>query len=95
MGKCGLLDYKNLKVMGIIDLTCSGQILEGFEKDCTGSQGPKWNVALEKEEKEKRKKKIKMSQSFHRVHIQRPPFSRINVPDEKKNVKFYAFRWTR
>jgi hypothetical protein len=66
-------------------LTCSGQISEVYEKDCTGSQGPKWNVVLEKEEKKKkRKKKIKISQSFHRVHIQRLPFSRIHVRDEQK-----------
>ena len=60
-------------------LTCSGKISEGIE-DCTGSQGPKWNVALENEEKEKRKKKIQpLSQSVPRVHFQRPSFSRNNV----------------
>jgi cell division protein FtsL len=31
-----------------------------MEKDCTGSQGPRWTVALEEVEKEKRKKKRKV-----------------------------------
>jgi hypothetical protein len=80
-GKMWTTRLQEFEYNGNNRLTCIGQVSEGIEKDRTGSQGPKWNVALEKEEKNNKKKnKIQLlSQSVPRVHIQRPSFSKINV----------------